>query len=42
MKAEISKAIKAEKLGFIVSIFELLAQRKFVSPECHAHKRPER
>jgi len=33
MKAEISKTIKAKKLGFGIKILELLAQCKFVSAD---------
>jgi len=35
--AEISETIRAMLLGFGMQIPELLAQRKFVSPGCHAH-----
>jgi len=37
MKAEISETIKARKLGFGAQILEVLGQRKFISPGCHAH-----
>jgi len=39
MIAGISETVKARKLGFGMYILELLAQRKFVSAEFHAHSR---
>jgi len=37
MNAEISETIRARLLGYGMQIPELLTQRKFDSPACHAH-----
>jgi len=37
MNAKISETIRAMLLEFGMQIPELLSQRKFISPGCHAH-----